>query len=382
MSLNNYKITQANITQKGVVAAPDKLTGTAAENKAIFDRLIREVIMSDFNNVIDALAATSGASEIGFADITGVSAANVQAAIAVLKGIADTKAASSDVASSLALKADVADTNLHIKTVSFNDQTGVFTFTRQDGTSFTIDTLLEKIAVNFAFDPVTQKLVLTLQDGTVQYVDLSTFIHENDYVDSSTIDFTVSDHQVTASIKAGSITDEMLSSALVTLLQGYASTASTKAAEAAASAESARVYKVAAEDAKDKAVAAKEAAEQAKTDAETLLDADLAAAIAARDAAEDYSEDSQAYALGVRGESEVGPGDPAYENNAKYFAGVAENQAQVAQDAASEAVAHSVAFVSFTINPETGNLAMKNADALGTTEFLIDKHTGHLEVRI
>ena len=55
MSLSNYKITDTAIAQKGVVAAPDKLTGTAAQNKAVFDRLIREAVKELFNGLIDEL---------------------------------------------------------------------------------------------------------------------------------------------------------------------------------------------------------------------------------------------------------------------------------------------------------------------------------------
>ena len=57
MSLGNYKIKDTDIASKGVVAAPDKLTGSAEENKKIFDRLIRETVKGDFNGLIDALTA-------------------------------------------------------------------------------------------------------------------------------------------------------------------------------------------------------------------------------------------------------------------------------------------------------------------------------------
>ena len=39
--MDELKITDEQISTKGVVAAPDKLTGTAQENKMLFDRLIR-----------------------------------------------------------------------------------------------------------------------------------------------------------------------------------------------------------------------------------------------------------------------------------------------------------------------------------------------------
>lgn len=64
MALTDYKLTDAQIAGKGVVAAPDKLTGTAAENKALFDRLIREAVKNDLNGLIDALVAAGVGSEV------------------------------------------------------------------------------------------------------------------------------------------------------------------------------------------------------------------------------------------------------------------------------------------------------------------------------
>ena len=55
MSLDAYKLTNAQIAEKGVVAAPTVLSGTAEENKKVFDRLIREAVMGAFNGLIDAL---------------------------------------------------------------------------------------------------------------------------------------------------------------------------------------------------------------------------------------------------------------------------------------------------------------------------------------
>ena len=64
MALTDYKITDGQISSKGVVSAPDKLTGTAQENKAIFDKLIREAVKDDLNGLIDALVAAGVGSEV------------------------------------------------------------------------------------------------------------------------------------------------------------------------------------------------------------------------------------------------------------------------------------------------------------------------------
>ena len=63
MSFQEYKIADSDISEKGVVAAPDKLTGKARENKMVFDRLIREAVKEHYNRLIDALEA-AGANAI------------------------------------------------------------------------------------------------------------------------------------------------------------------------------------------------------------------------------------------------------------------------------------------------------------------------------
>lgn len=46
-------ITAEQIKEYGVVAAPDRLTGKPEENKAVFDRLVRELVAVVVNNIID-----------------------------------------------------------------------------------------------------------------------------------------------------------------------------------------------------------------------------------------------------------------------------------------------------------------------------------------
>lgn len=49
------KITEAQMNANGVVAAPDILNGTAAENKAIFDRMVRNLVAPAYNACVDAV---------------------------------------------------------------------------------------------------------------------------------------------------------------------------------------------------------------------------------------------------------------------------------------------------------------------------------------
>lgn len=49
------KITDTQLNENGVISAPDILTGTTQENKAIFDRLVRKIVAVAFNSLVDAL---------------------------------------------------------------------------------------------------------------------------------------------------------------------------------------------------------------------------------------------------------------------------------------------------------------------------------------
>lgn len=93
---------------------------------------------------------------------------------------------------------------------TYDKETGTFTFPKKGGGSFTLNTDLEKLAINFDFDEQTQKLIIYLEDGTTKEVDLSAFITENEFVDSATISFTVTGHVVTAVVKAHSIGENEL----------------------------------------------------------------------------------------------------------------------------------------------------------------------------
>jgi len=57
MGLSDFKITDADITSKGVQASPDQLSGTAEDNKKVFDRLASGPVRDGHNKLIDALVA-------------------------------------------------------------------------------------------------------------------------------------------------------------------------------------------------------------------------------------------------------------------------------------------------------------------------------------
>ena len=113
-------------------------------------------------------------------------------------------------------KAEQSDLLQAFKDVSLDSTTGVITFTLFNNTTKTIDTLLEKIAINFDYDdnpssPHYQNLIIELEDGTYKYIDMSALITQYEFTDSSCISWTIgNDGSVTANIIDGSITGAKL----------------------------------------------------------------------------------------------------------------------------------------------------------------------------
>lgn len=107
-------------------------------------------------------------------------------------------------------KANTADVLTMIADVSFDETKGIFTFTRKNGSKITLDTKLEKIAVNWYYDAINQLLVITLDDGTKQEIPLSELVNEYEFEDTDTIAFVVAGGRVTAVVKDGSINENHL----------------------------------------------------------------------------------------------------------------------------------------------------------------------------
>lgn len=176
-------------------------------------------------------------------------------------------------------KADQVDLLTDINDVVFDSSTGTFTFTKQNGTTIVIDTDIEKIAINFDYDddPTSahyQNLIITLDDGTVKYVDMSALITEYEFTDSSVIHFTITSGVISADVISGSITADKLQPNFLA-----------------------------------DCVAAKEAAETAETHAETSEDNALA-----------YQYTSEAWAKGTKNNVPVTPADAQYHDNSYYWA--------------------------------------------------------------
>ena len=118
-----------------------------------------------------------------------------------------------------AAKLNVATANSMLASVTFDQDTGVFTFKELDGTTYTYDLNLEKIPVSFT---LTEEgvLIMTTEDGTEWECNIADLIKDYVFDDSETIafekEFVGADdegkgsYHVTASVKAGSINETHL----------------------------------------------------------------------------------------------------------------------------------------------------------------------------
>ena len=150
-----------------------------------------------------------------------------------------------------AAKVDLTKANELVKEILWDESNGTLTIVKMNGSQAMIDTKLEKLAVNFTYDPQSQQLIITLDDGTTQNVDLSALITQYEFIDSNTIAFEISsDGKVSAIVKEGSIQEKHLR-------PDYLADIKVESAKAVASAKSAGVSETnaakSATDAKDSA---------------------------------------------------------------------------------------------------------------------------------
>lgn len=108
-------------------------------------------------------------------------------------------------------KATKEEVSTLVQDVTFEEKTGIITIVKKNGSKVTIDTQMEKIAVNFSYNAGTQQIILTLIDGTKQYIDLSALITQYEFLDSDTVAFSIdSAGKVSAIVKEASIQEKHL----------------------------------------------------------------------------------------------------------------------------------------------------------------------------
>lgn len=162
-----------------------------------------------------------------------------------------------------------------VSDVTFEESTGIITITKKNGSRVTIDTQMEKIAVNFDYDQTTQQIILTLIDGTKQYIDLSALITQYEFLDSDTVAFYIDKKgKVSAIVKEGSIEEKHLE-------PNYLVKIKVEVAKAESSMKNAAMSEINAKASEDAAKASETAAKTSETNAKALETAAAKSATAA-----------------------------------------------------------------------------------------------------
>ena len=108
------------------------------------------------------------------------------------------------------------ETKKTVEDISFNEANGVFTVTYSDKTTATINTKLENVVVNFAYDATSQSLVLKLDDGTSYSIPMSSFINIYNGSNGNMITISIDkNNNIYAEIVDGSITAGKLEKSFV-----------------------------------------------------------------------------------------------------------------------------------------------------------------------
>lgn len=178
MSITDFKLADADFAEVDVKALPDRPSEAginAAKLKATFDHVAEKLVSSRLNSLIDALISTGGAAEIGVEAIEGVAGLNAQQMLEAVKTLIDDRYTKAQADALLATKFDAAEAVSLVHKVAFNAATGVFTLTNYDGSTYTLDTALAKVALDVRLEG--QQFVLTLVDGSEQRVDLVDLYH-------------------------------------------------------------------------------------------------------------------------------------------------------------------------------------------------------------
>lgn len=172
-------------------------------------------------------------------------------------------------------KATKAEVATLVADVTFEESTGIITITKKNGSKVTIDTQMEKIAINFDYNPTTQQIILTLIDGTKQYIDLSALITQYEFLDSDTVAFYIDkDGKVSAIVKEGSIEEKHLE-------PNYLAKIKVEVAKAESSMKNAAMSEINAKASEDAAKASETAAKTSETNAKASETAAAKSATAA-----------------------------------------------------------------------------------------------------
>ena len=275
-----------------------------------------------------------------------------------------------------------SNTNSLIANASYNESTGVFTFTRKDGSSVVIDTVIEKVPASMALvneSDGSVSLVVTNQDGSTTKTNVTSLIEDTVIKSSDTINAT----SVTDSIKK--VTTYTLVIKPNSIGLSHIDSALTAKFEETQSAKTAAVQ------AKDSAVSARDAAISAKNSAETYalradsysLDATRAANESADSAleAKGYAEQAASHknsaelaktaAIQAKNDSETAKNDA---QTAATEASKSKTAAEQSASSASKSASNASQSATNASNSATSALQSKEAAALSEANSLANKN--------
>lgn len=264
-----------------------------------------------------------------------------------------------------ATKANKTSLNNLISDWTMDENTGIITITRFDGSNIMFDLNIEKIPVDFRLSD-DGIITMTTDDGTSFSANIGAMIPVLTFNDSDTIAVSVTGTGVNKtysfSIKNGSVTDDMLQPNYLADIQtaagqasGAASEAVQSAASAASSASSALSSKESAENSATSAAGSAESAQGNKESAEASALAAGNSATAAQQSAESAAASASSAASSASSAISSKEASADSESNAQRYSTLAEQNASTATDKATLAKSYAVGGTGTRAGEDTDN---------------------------
>lgn len=263
-------------------------------------------------------------------------------------------------------KATKAEVSTLVQDVEFEEKTGIITITKKNGSKITIDTQMEKIAVNFSYNAGTQQIILTLIDGTKQYIDLAALITQYEFLDSDTVAFSIdSTGKVSAIVKEASIQEKHLQPNYLADIKVEVAKAQANQSAAAKSESNAKASETAAAASESNAAASVTKAQSyavGGTNSRTGEDTDNAKYYSQQSAQSQSAAATSADTANTKAEEAEASAATAKTNadNAAGSANIANEKANSAANSATIAVSNSNAAQQYASNAETSANTAQN----------------------
>ena len=213
---------------------------------------------------------------------------------------------------------------INIKEVTFDEDTGIFKFTRNNGEAITIDTSIEKIPATFELVESGDRVYLKITniDGSFSQTDVTSLLNVYTFNGSDSVEVNGSGYEYTFRVKENSITEILLAPSVMQTINdkttdasASASSASTSATNAKRSEDNAKLY-----------------ADQAKTSATASAES-ASASESAKLSAEESASDAETYASNAASSANTAS---SFSNSARDYSESAESSANAAEDARND----------------------------------------------